>query len=71
MINTKKGNAQTANLDPCKVPPPPQSATQLFLVSSRNAPPHKQFFQLVIIINKLFWLLLSIFVGNMIDARFL
>ena len=23
MINTKKGNARTANLDPCKVPPPP------------------------------------------------
>ena len=51
--------------------PPPQSATQLFLVSSRNAPPHKQFFQLVIIINNPFWLLLSIFVENMIDARFL
>ena len=53
MINTKKGNARTANLEPCKVSSP-QSATQPFLVSSRNAPPHKQFVQLVVIINNLF-----------------
>ena len=24
MINAQNGNAQTAHLDPCKVPPPPR-----------------------------------------------
>ena len=42
MINTKKGNARTANLDPCKVPPPPrvinifEAYTRKILIDMKN-----------------------------------
>ena len=37
MINTKKGNARTANLDPCKVPPPPpQGVINIFEAYTRK-----------------------------------
>ena len=36
MINTKKGNARTANLDPCKVPPPPPRVINIFEAYTRK-----------------------------------